>query len=346
MAVVATMLAGNIIVIGDKIGRMTHVYVEYSFYVLLLILAAIYLIRPIVKVHRAPEFPKLSVNGMSDAEQLRKFARCLANHCDYIQDKELRKSHRDKLMSSIRFHSADVEPLKVIVSKEIALRMDGCKELNVLGIDNRIKEWGKTVFMITAMSQNSKFDAIAVLLMNYRLIADIVLASGFRPTKPQMFKLYVKVLTTALITYCTSQVFTDIDGIAPFDFGDNVSADDTVDTMSDVDIDIDTDMGSSGFAGIIESLRKIRIPGIVVGSLVDGCVNALMTLRIGYVTKAYLTEGAGALSGTRNKRKIKRLALKESFKSLPSVMMSGSTAIGKAMADFMSKIFKGDASCT
>ena len=28
LAIIATMLTGNIIVIGDKLGRLTHVYVE------------------------------------------------------------------------------------------------------------------------------------------------------------------------------------------------------------------------------------------------------------------------------------------------------------------------------
>lgn len=32
LAIIATMLTGNIIVIGDKLGRLTHVYVEYAFY--------------------------------------------------------------------------------------------------------------------------------------------------------------------------------------------------------------------------------------------------------------------------------------------------------------------------
>lgn len=345
IAIIVTLLTGNIIIIGDKIGRLTHVYVEYSLYAFLFVLSVIYIIRPILKVHNAPEFPVLSIGNMSNVNQLKIFAKRLADNCDYIPDKKLRKKHRNELLNNIRFHSAEFEPLKVVISKEIALRMDGSKELNVLGIDNRIKEWAKTVFMITAMSQNSKFDTITVLVMNYRLIADIVLASGFRPTKPQLFKLYVKVLTTALITYCTSQVFTDIDGVAPFDFGDDIPAGESLDNVSDAEIDVDiedVDTGSNGVAGIFESLRKIRIPGVVVGSLADGSVNALMTLRIGYVTKSYLTEGTNGLSGSRNKRKIKRQALKESIKVLPAVLASGSKSLGKGVANMMTKIVKSE----
>ena len=337
LGIIATILVGNVITIGDKLGELTHLYVEYAFYIILLLLVAFYLIRPIIRVHRAPEIPILSVNGDWNTKQLREFAKQLAANCNYINDKKLRDKHKRDFLKKIQFHSADVNILRTIISEEIALRMEGSKELNVLGINNRIKEWGKTVFMVTAISQNNKFDTLAVLTMNYKLISDIVLASGFRPTKPQMFKLYVKVLTTALITYCTSQVFTDVDGVAPFDFDDN----DMTDNLTEIDADMDVDLDEGGFGtSIMNALKKLEIPGVLVGSVLDGCLNALMTLRIGYVTKSYLTEGAGALSGTKNKRYIKRKALKESFKSMPSVIANGSGAIGKTASSILTKMFK------
>lgn len=330
-AIVATMLVSDIITIGDKIGEITHVYIEYIFYVILIVLSIVYLGKPLISVWRAPEFPKLSVDNYTSVQDLRIFARKLADNCSYIQDEKQRNEHKRQLLKSIQYHSAETEHLRTIISKEIALRMEGSNTLNIIGINNRIKEWGKTVFMITALSQNSKFDTLTVLVLNYRLIADIVKASGFRPTKLQLFRLYVKVLTTALITYCTSQVFNDMNGIAPFDFLDDVPSEEVDVDMDDVsDFDV---YDEGGFAsGVINSLKNIQIPGIVVGSLADGCVNALMTMRIGYVTKAFLLEGAEALSGIKNKRKIKRMAIKESFASLPSVLKSGSLALGKNVA--------------
>lgn len=340
LAIIATMLTGNIIVIGDKLGRLTHVYVEYAFYGVILAAGAFYIVRPIIKVHRAPEFPKLSAEGLSTAPQLRTFARRLANNCDYIADRQLRRSHRSLLLKQINFHSADAGELRDIIAREITLRMEGNREMGVLGVDNRIREWGKTVFMVTALSQNSKFDTVAVLVMNYRLIADVVLASGFRPTKPQMFKLYVKVLTTALVTYCTSQVFTDMDGIAPFDFGDGAAPDISVDDADDLDVDADSDGGI--LQNLIGNLQKIKIPGFIVGSLADGSLNALLTLRIGYVTKAYLTEGPNALSGSKNKHRVKRQAIKSSFKAMPAVVSAGSRALGKTVSGMVSQAFSQD----
>ena len=63
LAVLTMMLLGNVIVIAEKLGEVCHtVYVEYAFYVLILLLAAVFVIRPIMKVHYAPEFPVLAVD--------------------------------------------------------------------------------------------------------------------------------------------------------------------------------------------------------------------------------------------------------------------------------------------
>ena len=48
LSIIATLLLGNIIVIGDKLGQITHIYIEYALYVAMLILAFIYVLRPII----------------------------------------------------------------------------------------------------------------------------------------------------------------------------------------------------------------------------------------------------------------------------------------------------------
>ncbi len=336
LGIIGILLLGNIIIIGDKLGQLTHVYAEYAFYGVILLLLLIFVIRPIVKVHRAPEFPALSIDESWNVSQLKHFAKRLAHNCGYIQDGEQRKAHSRELLSAIKACGDNNEEIRGIVANEVALRIDGSKELGVMGINNRIKEWGKTVFLVTAVSQNSKFDTVAVLIMNYKLISDIVLATGFRPTKQQMFKLYVRVLTTALITYCASQVFTDIDGVAPFDIADAADPEiaDAGSDMGDVDVD-DTGFGPT----LMHNLRKLTIPGVLVGSAIEGCINSLLTMRIGYVTRTYLTEGPAALSGVKNKRRVKRRAIKDSLKSMPGVIAHSSAAIGKTTAKVLKGIF-------
>lgn len=325
--IVGTLLLGNVIVIGEKLGEVTHVYVEYAFYALLLLLAFVYLVIPMIKVHNAPELPALSENVKRNEEQLLAFARNLAKHCDYIQDVDKRKIHRQQLAKSIKENASNPVELRKLVAEEVALRMNGNKELQVLGINKRIKEWGKTVFMVTAVSQNSKFDTLSVLVMNYRMIADIVMASGFRPTKPQLFKLYMRVLTTALVTYCASQVFGDMEDWSPFNGQDAADASDSLDAA-----------GGMGDA-IMGGLQSLKIPAPLVGSTMDGTVNALMTLRIGYVTRAYLTEGAQALAGVKNKRRVKRQAMKDALTAIPAVIAHGGVAVGKTAFGLLKKAF-------
>ena len=81
--VLAVMLLGNILVIGDKIGELAHVYVEYFFYAIVLMMLLVCVVRPVVRVWRAPEFPVLSVDEKWNSVELYNFAKRLANNCEY-----------------------------------------------------------------------------------------------------------------------------------------------------------------------------------------------------------------------------------------------------------------------
>lgn len=339
LAILTMMLMGNVITIAEKLGEVCNtVYVEYAFYVLILLLALIFIIRPLIKVHNAPEFPVLAVDSEAGTKELHKFGKRLASNCGYISDPEKRREHQIALKKDLQLYSADHEQLKQTLSKELDLRFNGDKELDVLGINTRIKEWGKTVFMVTAISQNGIFDSAAVMVMNYKLIEDIVLASGFRPTRPQMFRLYVRILTTSLISYCTSQVFTDMDGVAPFDIaGDSVGEAADVTDVNPEDV-VGTSPELDGEDSLTGLLARFKIPGVVAESALQGAVNALMTLRIGYVTKAYLQEGPEALSGVKNKRAVKRAAIKSSFKALPGIVAGSASALGKGITGFVARM--------
>ena len=336
--VLAVMLFGNILVIGDKIGELAHVYVEYFFYAIVLMMLLVCVVRPVVRVWRAPEFPVLSVDEKWNSVELYKFAKRLANNCEYIADRVLRSAHREELLRDIQLQKDNYMELRKIVEKEIVLRFDGDKGLSVRGINDRIKEWGKTVFMVTAISQNSKMDSVAVLMMNYKMIADIIIASGFRPTKPQLFKIYVKVLTTALISYCVSYVLTDVDGVAPFDIGDSDSVEEAEDLV--VDGEMEVDVSENGMFSIMNNLRKSRVAGLLFDSVIEGCMNALLTLRIGYVTKAYIVKGASALSGVKDKRRIKREAMLDSFKAMPGVIANAGSILGETTMKLLLSVFK------
>lgn len=176
------LLLGNIIIIGEKIASLSHVaWAEYAFYALILIVFYAVVIRPVIRVHRAPQMPALSIDGEWDMAQLIAFGHKLADNCNYIsKDKtcpELRKLHQQKLREDLERYATDKEELVQILSDELKLRIEGGElreasgpraedmhSVRIIGINRRIIEWAKSVFMITAISQNGRLDTVSVLI--------------------------------------------------------------------------------------------------------------------------------------------------------------------------------------
>lgn len=360
------LLLGNIIIIGEKIASLSHVaWAEYAFYALILIVFYAVVIRPVIRVHRAPQIPALSIDGEWDTAQLIAFGHKLADNCNYIpKDKtcpELRKLHQQKIREDLERYATDKEELVQILSDELKLRIEGGElreasgpraedmhSVRIIGINRRIIEWAKSVFMITAISQNGRLDTVSVLYMNYKMIEDVIIASGFRPTRQQLFRQYVNILVTSLMTFVASEVFKDMDSVAPFESLTDPSSD----AASDIDLsdaavdgaDVDPDdIGDtvSGGTGFLSILSGVKIPGVVIGSICDGIVNSLMTLRIGYVTRNYLVDGMNSLNGIKAKRKAKRAAVKEALKSLPKVVVVGTSFVGKGAMNIILNIIGG-----
>ena len=360
------LLLGNIIIIGEKIASLSHVaWAEYAFYALILIVFYAVVIRPVIRVHRAPQMPALSIDGEWDTAQLIAFGHKLADNCNYIsKDKtcpELRKLHQQKLREDLERYATDKEELVQILSDELKLRIEGGElreasgpraedmhSVRIIGINRRTIEWAKSVFMITAISQNGRLDTVSVLYMNYKMIEDVIIASGFRPTRQQLFRQYVNILVTSLMTFVASEVFNDMGSVAPFES----LADPSSDAASDIDLsdaavdgaDVDPDdIGDtvSGGTGFLSILFGVKIPGVVIGSICDGIVNSLMTLRIGYVTRNYLVDGMNSLNGIKAKRKAKRAAVKEALKSLPKVVVVGTSFVGKGAMNIILNIIGG-----
>ena len=91
---------------------------------------------------------------------------------------------------------------------------------------------------------------------------------------------------------------------------------------------------------MVAKLRKLPLAGVLLESAIEGTINALMTLRIGYVTKAYLMQGPDALSGIKAKRKVKRQAIKESFKAFPSVIADTGAMVGNSVVKVLTFFFR------
>lgn len=302
LAIIFLIVVGNIITIGEKLADVTgYRPVEYLWYGVIGLSCTGYIIWPCVKIYHAPSLPSLTLDDKKDLKSVRRFARQLAENCRYIPEKDVRERHATDLLKAIKDVKEDKDALAALIQQEIALRIEGNEELNVISIDKRIREWAKSVFMITAIAHNSKFDALTMLFLNHKMIEGVILASGFRPTNAQMFRIYTWIIGTAFFSYLISDPLDSIGDVRPFA------------GLEDGDIDANGDIDWGDVAA------SIKIPGFVISSIADGAANTLMSLRIGYIAKAYITSGAKKLQGRENKKAIKREALKKAVALLPGI---------------------------
>jgi hypothetical protein len=116
------------------------------------------------------------------------------------------------------------------------------------------------VLFSTAISQNNKFDGATVALVNIRMIMRIVVLCGYHPSYPQLYKLIAKVFRNALIAY----------------------------TIQSINVD---ELIFNGINKLVKgALTSIPFVGDLTKSVTQGAANALLTLRIGIITRKYLYE--------------------------------------------------------
>lgn len=313
-AVLGILLIGNILLIGDKIGSATHIYVEYAFYLIISLLLIYLVVIPIVRLLLMPEFPKLETEEGWDVRKLRKYAISLAGNCFYISDISERRERKMALKNAISTSGEDMTALKAIIDEEIDKR--------VININSLISRSGKKVFVLTAASQNSTLDTLSVIVLNIRLIYDIVCATGYRPNIFQLGKIMFRVLSSAYTAYISQALTNSLEGGLK-----NIFA-------------------NTGFPVI----------GPILGMLLNGSLNAALTLYIGYTTRNYVLKGPEALNNEKDKAGVLSNAvsmvsdyIRENFMSKKDIAVGKAGAIvdkvcgtGRSFIDRMTAYFKGN----
>lgn len=148
-----------------------------------------------------------------------------------------------------------------------------------------IRKHAKTVMVSTAISQNGRLDFITVFVVNINMIKELVTNCGFRPSMKNLSKLTVNVFTTALIAEGLENI--NINDILP--------------------------------QSTMNALADIPLIRPILSSVMQGISNALLTLRIGIVTRKYLFSDAKEIT----KATIRRGALLEAAQMLPIVIAEG-----------------------
>ncbi|TDT72473.1 uncharacterized protein DUF697 [Hypnocyclicus thermotrophus] len=123
--------------------------------------------------------------------------------------------------------------------------------------DKLIKDYAKSIFVSTAISQNGTLDAIFILKLQVELIWKIAHLYNQRPKLKEILNIYISVLANVL----AASAFSDI----------------TI-----------TELVDSFLKQFLSSFPIIsKIGGKITDSIFDGTCNALLSLRVGYLTKEY-----------------------------------------------------------
>lgn len=272
------ILISDIIAAGEKIRKISP-YLEYGFYVLTVLLFYFLIFNPLRIILFSPSFSIVTVVDEENEKNLKVYKRIVKTLKDAksINEDDVKRLESCETSGELR------EELSLVFKSSIK------KEINRI-----IRKNAKTVLVSTAICQSGKLDMYTVISINIKMIKEIVVKCGFRPSYPKLGKLAVRVFSTALIA----------ESLEGLDFSD-IFPQSTVNYLADVPL-----------------VKPIAT------SLIGGISNALLTLRVGVVTRNYLFS-----EGKLNKDEIRTRAIKESLKIIPGV-------IKDAFAYFPNKIIK------
>jgi hypothetical protein len=158
------------------------------------------------------------------------------------------------------------------------------------------------VFTSTAISQNGNLDGLLVLTTQTRLIWQVAHVYYQRPTLREMLDLYANVGATAFVA----------SSIADIDLSEQVQP-----IVSGV-------LGSA--AGAIPGLNIAAT--LLANSILQGSANALLTLRVGVITRRYCS----ALV-LEDRRALRKSATAEAVVLLGNIVVEGTKGITKAFVE-------------
>ena len=139
----------------------------------------------------------------------------------------------------------------------------GFQELDELS-NPIIQTTASQIFLTTAISQNGSLDSIFVLVTLIRMVWQLASTYQTRPTLKSMGKLYMQVASVVFMAR-------------------SIEDSDLIETQ--IEPLVTTMLGES-IASAIPGM--VPITNLVISSLMEGSLNALLTLRVGIIAQSYL----------------------------------------------------------
>lgn len=241
---------------------------------LLLLLYAICVLVPLAMLLRFPR-PLRAPSSKSDPEY--------AHHLERLRHRLRGNPNLDKPLSEQALEQEIVETLMALGAKANSI----------------IKKEASAVFMITAVSQSGRLDAISVLAAQSRMVWRIAHLYYQRPTVRDMVYLYSNIAVAVFLA-------TEIE-----------------------DLEIDEQLEPI-IGGLVAGSAAGAIPGasviasLIVSSVLTGAANALFTLRVGVLTKRYC-----ASLTHHDRRTMRRAATVEAVGMLGGIVLESGTGLSK-----------------
>ncbi len=283
LIILALIVLSSIMDIGEKL-RTISIYLEIGFYVLVVLIIYLAIIHPIIVIVKSPSLSIVTTMDEKDSKAVavyKKVAKNIVKNNDLPQDQIL-------LLTNYKESEELLFNLNFVFDKTVK------KQLNTVIIHN-----AKTVMISTAICQSSRFDMMTVFAVNLKMIKELVLKCGFRPSMKNLSKLTINVFSTALIA----------EGL------ENLTLDDVMPKTA------------------MNAIGEIPMLGKVLESITQGAANALLTIRIGCVARRYLfTDGAVV-----TKEDIRRQAYKETLKLIPIVIAETISFFPRKIVKFFTK---------
>ncbi len=261
-------LISSALEIGEKLAGV-HISLAIVFYSLVAVVVIGGIIYPLVGVFFAPIFSLKSLHN-ADGTARQKWCKRLVNNL--LENVELTPEEQEEVKGFLKLEDETDDKLIEFFTRKITPMLD-----------REIYETAKKVFIVTAVSQNSLYDMLGMSLANFNLIKKITQICGFRPSNPQVFRLYTRVLAITLVAGNLEEM--NIEELIP--------------------------MATEGALG--------KAIGIVAASATQGAINALTTLRMAAITKNYLLNAD--VSQTRKELRMKSYA--EALGILKNILKQG-----------------------
>ena len=220
--------------IGSNLGKNND-WLAVLYYVALILVLYFLLLKPVITILFAPYY---SISKFVDEDSkndsgIRKKALAL------IKNNVLDKTQEEVLMNALNHKDKKVlsQRMNIIYNNQIKQK-----------IDEIVISSARDTMFLTAVSQSSFIDSLAVLVNNFKMVKKIVILCGFRPTFYRLAKLYINIIASSLIA----------DGLQKLDVSALISTS-------------------------IQGTGKV-----LTNSTINGITNAFFMLRTGMLTRNYL----------------------------------------------------------